>query len=270
MDLGYDLKMRDTTGTLPTPRYDGNSNRLRLNDKQLKIWDTHYDAVLADLIKSNLSGDELTEWKYQQYMKDYLRVITSLDRNIGRVLDYLEENDMLDNTLVVYTSDQGFYVGEHGWFDKRFMYEESFRTPLLVSMPGGEKGEIKKLVQNIDYAPTFLELAGVNIPDDIQGESFLPLLKGEKVKDWRKSLYYHYYEFPGEHSVKSHYGVRTERYKLICFYYEGDENIWELYDLKKDPNEMSNIYGKEGTKKITKELKEELIRLRKQYKSTVG
>ena len=270
MDLTYDLKMRDTTGTLPKSLYgnSGEFNYSRLTPEQKSIWDANYDKVLADLIAANLSGDKLTEWKYQQYMKDYLRVITSLDRNIGRVLDYLEENDMMENTLIVYTSDQGFYVGEHGWFDKRFMYEESFRTPLLMRMPGGKKGNIDHLVQNIDYAPTFLDLAGMEVPADIQGVSLLPLLKGEKCKEWRNGLYYHYYEYPGEHSVKRHYGVRTDRYKLIHFY--DDIDVWELYDLKKDPNEMNNIYGTKGNEKITKELMEELIALRKQYKSTEG
>ena len=178
-------------------------------------------------------------------MHDYLRVIHSVDRNIGIVLDYLEKNDLLDNTLIVYTSDQGFYMGEHGWFDKRFMYEESFRTPLLMRLPGGKKGDIPQLVQNIDYAPTFLELAGVPIPADIQGESLLPLLKGERPENWRNSLYYHYYEYPAEHSVKRHYGVRDDRYKLIHFY--NDIDVWELYDLQEDPHEM-NTYGKPSTR----------------------
>ena len=196
-------------------------------------------------------------------MRDYLRVIASVDRNIGEVLNYLETNGLLENTIIVYTSDQGFYMGEHGWFDKRFMYEESFRTPLLVRMPDGKRGDIKQLVQNIDYAPTFLDIAGVEIPEDIHGASMLPLLKGEKSSDWRESLYYHYYEFPSEHSVKKHYGVRTDRYKLIHFY----DNIdtWELYDLKKDPSEMKNLYGTKGYDKLTANLKVELSKLRKQY-----
>ena len=156
-------------------------------------------------------------------------------------------------------------MGEHGWFDKRFMYEESFSTPLVMRLPDGlnARGEIKEMVQNIDYAPTFLDLAGAPIPDDIQGESLLPLLKGEHPKNWRKNLYYHFYEYPAEHMVKRHYGIRTERYKLIHFYNDIDE--WELYDLKNDPKEMNNIYGKKGTEKITKELKKQLWDLQIQY-----
>ena len=200
-------------------------------------------------------------------MHDYIRVIHSVDRNVGRVLDYLEKNDLLDNTIIVYTSDQGFYMGEHGWFDKRFMYEESFRTPMLVRYPGGIKGDIPEMVQNIDHAATFLELAGAPVPEDIQGDSYLPLLKGEHQKDWRTSLYYHYYEFPAEHMVKRHYGVRTDRYKLMHFY--NDIDVWELYDLQNDPMEMNNIYNKPGTEEITKQLMDELHKLQKQYNDPI-
>ena len=214
------------------------------------------------------SFKEVAEWKYQRYMHDYLRVIHSVDRNIGIVLDYLEKNDLLDNTLIVYTSDQGFYMGEHGWFDKRFMYEESFRTPLLMRLPGGKKGDIPQLVQNIDYAPTFLELAGAPIPADIQGESLLPLLKGERPENWRNSLYYHYYEYPAEHSVKRHYGIRDDRYKLIHFY--NDIDVWELYDLQEDPHEMNNLYGKPSYEAVTKRMRDELYKLQKQYDDPVG
>ena len=209
-----------------------------------------------------LCGQELAEWKFQQYMRDYLRVITSVDRNVGRVLDYLEENGLMDNTLIVYTSDQGFYMGEHGWFDKRFMYEESFRTPLLVRLPGGRKGDVAQLVQNIDYGPTFLDLAGIEVPEEMHGESFLPLLKGEKT-DWRDALYYHFYEYPAEHAVKRHYGVRDNRYKLIHFY--NDIDSWELYDLKNDPNELNNIYGQPGTERITKRMMKKLTELQEKY-----
>ena len=188
---------------------------------------------------------------------------------MGRVLDYLEEKGMLENTLVVYTSDQGFYMGEHGWFDKRFMYEESMRTPLVMRLPDGldARGDIPQLVQNIDYAPTFLDIAGAPIPDDIQGVSLLPLLKGEKPDNWRKSLYYHFYEYPAEHMVKRHYGVRTDRWKLIHFYNDIDE--WELYDLQSDPHEMDNLYGKPGYEEVTAQLKEELKRLQDQYKDPI-
>ena len=220
------------------------------------------DGVIADFKARNLSGNELAEWKFQQYMRDYLRVITSVDRNIGIVLDYLEKEGLLDNTMIVYTSDQGFYMGEHGWFDKRFMYEESFRTPLLVRLPGGKKGDINQLVQNIDYGPTFLDLAGVEVPEEMHGESFLPLLKGEKA-EWRDALYYHFYEYPAEHAVKRHYGVRTDRYTLIHFY--EDIDVWELYDLQTDPQQLHNIYGQPGTEKITKRLKKRLVKLQEEY-----
>jgi arylsulfatase A-like enzyme len=198
-------------------------------------------------------------------MRDYAKVLKSLDDNVGRTLDYLEKAGLLENTLVVYTSDQGFYMGEHGWFDKRFMYEESFRTPLVMRLPNGlsARGDIQQMVQNIDYAPTFLDLCGLPIPEDMHGISMLPLLKGEQPKDWRTSLYYHFHEFPAEHAVKRHYGVRTERYTLIHFY--EDIDVWELYDLQTDPQQLNNIYGQKGTEKITKKLKKELLKLQQQY-----
>ena len=267
MDEVYDLKMADKENEVRTKRKGlegaGRAMYNRMNPDQKAAWDKYYDPIIKDFKEKKRTGKELAEWKYQRYMHDYLSVIHSVDRNIGVVLEYLEKNNLLENTLIVYTSDQGFYMGEHGWFDKRFMYEESFRTPLLMRLPGGKKGKVDQLVQNIDYAPTFLELAGVNIPNDIQGESLLPLLKGKKPSDWRNSLYYHFYEYPGEHAVKRHYGVRDSRYKLIHFY--NDIDVWELYDLKEDPSEMNNLYGKPGTEKITNRLKEELKKLQKQY-----
>ena len=199
-------------------------------------------------------------------MRDYAKVLKSLDDNVGRTLDYLKQAGLLDNTLVVYTSDQGFYMGEHGWFDKRFMYEESLSTPLVMRLPKGLKarGDIQEMVQNIDYAPTFLQIAGVAVPADMQGTSLLPLLQGKHPKNWRKSVYYHYYEYPAEHSVKRHYGVRTsDGWKLIHFY--RDINAWELYNLNDDPNELHNLYGQPGTEQKTAELKKELIRLQQQY-----
>ena len=265
MDLVYDLKLADKDSLIhgrSDLEYWGRYMYNNLNPEQKKAWDAHYDVVIEKFKEANLSGEELDKWKYQQYMRDYLRVITSVDRNVGRVLDYLEEEGLLENTLVIYTSDQGFYMGEHGWFDKRWMYEESFRTPLLVRYPGGVKGEIDEMVQNIDYAPTFLELAGVEIPDDIHGCSFLPLLKGENYEPNRDGIYYHYYEFPDEHNVKPHLGIRTERYKLIHFY---EDDVWELYDLQNDKNEMNNIYGKEGTEELTIVLKDKLEKLKEQY-----
>ena len=237
----------------------------RLTPEEKAVYDEFYGKISEDYYAKNPQGNDLAEWKFQRYMRDYAKVVKSVDDNVGRVLDYLEANGLKENTLVVYTSDQGFYMGEHGWFDKRFMYEESFRTPLVMSLPEGfdRKGDIEEMVQNIDYAPTFLELAGVEVPEDIHGESIVPLLKGEKPATWRKSLYYHYYEFPAVHMVKRHYGVRTERYKLIHFY--NDIDVWELYDLQEDPKELNNLYGKEGYDQITKELMQELKKLQEQY-----
>ena len=268
MDLIYDNKMDRADKTSPLKeRYESYIGRLSPEDR--KVYDDFYQPIIDDFYKKNPQGKELAEWKYQRYMRDYAKVVKSLDENVGRVLDYLKEKGMLDNTLVVYTSDQGFYMGEHGWFDKRFMYEESMHTPLIMHLPKDfkAKGEIPQMVQNIDYAPTFLELAGAPIPEDIQGVSLVPLLKGEKPADWRKSLYYHFYEFPAEHMVKRHYGVRTDRYKLIHFYNDIDE--WELYDLKEDPTEMHNIYGQPGYEKITEDLKAELVKLQTQYKDPI-
>lgn len=266
MDLVYDLKLADKENEIHSnENLEKMGRRIysNMDAAQKAAWDAHYDAVIADFKKQGLSGKALDEWKFRQYMRDYLRVITSIDRNVGKVLDYLKESGLEDNTLVVYTSDQGFYMGEHGWFDKRFMYEESFRTPLLMRLPSGAKGEATELVQNIDYAATFLDVAGVDIPQDIQGVSLLPLLKGEKSIEGRDAIYYHFFEYPAEHMVKKHYGVRTDRYKLIHFY--DDIDAWELYDLEKDPSEMNNIYGKEGTETITAELKKRLVELQKEY-----
>ncbi|MBK5194926.1 MAG: DUF4976 domain-containing protein [Proteiniphilum sp.] len=208
---------------------------------------------------------EIAEWKYQRYLQDYLPTIRAVDESVGQLLDYLEENGLDENTIIIYSSDQGFYLGEHGWFDKRFMYEESFEMPLLMQYKGyiPDSTNIRALTQNIDFAPTLLDFCGIGIPDDMQGESFKELAEtGSTPEQWRESLYYHYYEFPGFHSVRAHYGVKTERYKLIYFY---KEKIWELFDLQNDPHEIDNIYGSRGTAKITRELKKELERLRTLY-----
>jgi arylsulfatase A-like enzyme len=198
-------------------------------------------------------------------MQDYLGCIASVDENVGRLLDYLEENKLADNTIVVYTSDQGFYLGEHGWFDKRFMYEESMSTPLIIRWPGKVKPGSRsgELVQNLDFAETFLDAAGIEIPDEMQGESLVPLLKGQPV-EWRDALYYHYYEYPAVHMVKKHYGIKTDRYKLIHFYYDIDE--WELYDLEKDPHELNNLYNDPAYNEVREELKQRLEELRVYYK----
>ena len=235
-----------------------------LTPEQKAKWDAAYGPKNEAFTKANLEGDDLFKWKYQRYVKDYLRCIDSVDENIGRLLDYLEEADLAENTVVIYSSDQGWYLGEHGWYDKRWMYEESFRTPLIIRWPGVTKAGSQNadLVQNLDYAQTFLDICGVKSPRDMQGASIVPLLKGKQPKDWRKSLYYQYYEYPGGHNVRRHYGVRTDRYKLIHFYMLDG---WELYDLKKDPNELNSLYGKKGYEKITSDLKAELKRLRELY-----
>ena len=237
--------------------------------EERKQYDDFYAPIIKEFYQKNPQGKELADWKFQRYMRDYAKVVKTLDDNVGRVLDYLKEKNLLDNTLVVYTSDQGFYMGEHGWFDKRFMYEESMRTPLIMRLPKGfdRKGDITEMVQNIDYAPTFLELAGVPVPEDIHGVSLLPLLKGEHPQNWRNALYYHFYEYPAEHMVKRHYGVRTDRYKLIHFY--NDIDMWELYDLQSDPMEMHNLYGQAEYEPVVKELKEELLKLQEQYNDPV-
>ncbi len=215
-----------------------------------------------------LDGHVLKEWKYQRYMQDYLACVASVDDNVGRVLDYLDESGLAENTMVVYTSDQGFYLGDHGWFDKRFMYEESLRMPLLVRYPKGiEAGSVNSdIVLNLDFGPTFLDAAGVRVPGDMQGQSIRPLLAGSTPADWRTGMYYHYFEYPGAHSVKRHYGIRTQRHKLIHFYY--DINAWELYDLAEDPNELNNLYGKPEYVDIIAKLKAELEQLREEYGDT--
>lgn len=200
-------------------------------------------------------------------MQDYLGCIAAVDEGVGRVLDYLDQTGLAENTLVVYTSDQGFYLGEHGWFDKRFIYDESFKTPLLVRWPGVIKAGSTntQMVQNLDFAQTFLEAAGISSPSDMQGESLVPLFKGD-VKNFRDAVYYHYYEYPSVHMVKRHYGIVTEDYKLAHFYYDVDE--WELYDRKKDKNEMLNVYNDPAYADVVVDLKQKLADLRVKYKDS--
>jgi len=264
MMWGHDLKFRfDLNGDSTEQFYWRQLDRL--TPEQRAAWDAAYEPKNQALIDAPLEGRELSEWKFQRYSKDYLRTISSVDDNIGRVLDYLDEAGLAENTIVVYTSDQGFYLGEHGWFDKRFMYEQSFRMPLVVRYPAGiEKGQVlDEMVMNLDFAPTFLDYAGVSVPEDIQGKSFRKVMEGETPEDWREAVYYHYYEYPAVHSVKRHYGVRTDRYKLIHFYYDIDE--WELYDLQNDPDEMNNIINDPENAALVNELKEVLQKLQDQY-----
>ena len=241
----------------------GFRNMQRMTASQRQAWDTAYEPKNIAFRQANLSGSELVRWKYQRYMKDYLRCIKGVDESVGRLLAYLKESGLEENTIVVYSSDQGFYLGDHGWFDKRWMYEESLKMPLIVKWPGvTHPGTIDAhLVQNLDYAETFLDIAGAEIPADMQGRSLKPLLEGESPA-WRDAIYYHYHEYPSVHMVARHYGIRTDRYKLIRFY-QFDE--WEFYDLQEDPDEVRNAYNDPRYASIIAELKTRLESLRQEY-----
>ena len=254
MEIGNHLNRRDMK-QIPPP---GLSRRDSLR------WLAYGDKGQYWSPNDTLTGDALKYWKFQTYIKDYLRTVAGIDRAVGSVLDYLEENGLSENTLVVYTSDQGFYLGEHGWFDKRWMYEESFKMPFVIKNPKTIKPGTTSdaMVMNVDFAPTLLDMAGLEIPSEMQGKSFKGVFGGE-LKNERKSVYYHYYEWPIWHKVQPHYGVRTDRYKLMHFYYSMDE--WELYDLEADPNEINNIYA-EASPELIESLKKELEALRKEYK----
>jgi len=259
----YDLKIDGSQEKDALGRSFQNPELKRMTEEQRKKWDTAYGPKNVKFLKSKPQGKDLVRWKYQRYIKDYLRCVASVDDNIGRLLNYLDETGQTENTLVIYSSDQGFYLGEHGWYDKRWMYEESLAMPLAARWPGKIKPAttVTKLTQNIDFAPTFLDAAGVSVPKDMHGESLLPLLSGKVPEDWRKSIYYHYYE-EGEHNVPKHEGVRTENYKLIHFY---EKKSWELYDLQKDPNEMNNVFADSAYTEIKHKLEAELERLKKKY-----
>jgi arylsulfatase A-like enzyme len=215
--------------------------------------------------KKVLKGDALKRWKYQRYMRDYLACVQSVDDNVGRLLDYLDRSGLRDNTVVIYTSDQGFFLGDHGLYDKRFMYEPSLRMPFVVRWPAAIKagGVQRGMAINADFAPTFMDLAGQRVPADMQGRSLVPLLKGEAPADWRTAMYYRYYHDPGHHDTRAHYGVRTGTHKLIHFWKQDE---WELYDLTADPNELKNIYGDPGQTETVARLKAELGRLKKELK----
>ena len=304
MELALDLKV-DSLGR-PVDRFNSTIAEYgRLNPEQRAAYEKYFGARYERFQHDSLTGKDLVVWKYQTYLRDYLSVIHSVDENVGRLLKYLDEHGLAENTIVVYASDQGFYMGEHGWFDKRFMYEESMRTPLVIRYPREIRaGSVSsEMVQNIDYAPTFLEYAGVKQPKEMTGRSLRKLFKhtanNSKKIHWRKSLYYHYYDYPAWHLTRKHDGVRTDRYKLIHFYGKGgaraltenryqqqegtreynsyrwmaqsgyitddpDIDYYELYDLQEDPNELNNIYGKPGTERITKRLKRLLKRYRKE------
>ena len=240
----------------------------RMSESEKNSWDSVYGPVTREFMEDRPGGDSLTAWKYQRYMQDYLATILSVDDNVGRILDYLDEAGLADNTIVVYTSDQGFYLGEHGWFDKRFMYEESFRTPLIVRWPGHvEPGTAcDKLVQNLDFAQTFLDATGADVPADMQGRSMLPLFSGGE-NPWRDAIYYHYFEYPGIHAVKRHYGIRTNTHKLIHFYNDIDE--WELYDLQQDPDELNNVAGEKAYADIEADLRRRLEEMMTEYGDSI-
>jgi arylsulfatase A-like enzyme len=237
----------------------------KFTPEQYKIFDGHFRPLNEAMQKLDLKGKKLTRWNYQRYIKNYLRCVKAVDENIGRMLDYLDENGLSKNTVVIYSSDQGFWLGEHGWFDKRWMYEESLHTPLLVRWTGRTKpgSTNTDLVSNLDFAQTFLDIAGAPQPKDMQGRSLLPILHGKTPEDWRKTHYYHYYE-AGGHGVPIHFGVTDGRYKLIRF---PDEklNTWEFFDLKVDPQEMKSRLNAPKYSKIIAGLKKELTRLRKHY-----
>ncbi|MBK8965548.1 MAG: sulfatase [Lewinellaceae bacterium] len=277
MWLGHDMKLflrepAEETGTGGKKSWTPmgiEANLKRMTEAQRQAWEAYYRPITEAFYRDKPEGRALSIWKYQRYLKDYLRCVASVDDNVGRLLDYLEKTGQLDNTIIVYTSDQGFFLGEHGWYDKRFMYEPSLTIPLVMrfppKIPAGTVSDA--LALNLDFASTFLDVAGITPPADMQGQSLVPLMRTGKAKGWRKSMYYHYYEYPyGWHDVKKHYGLRTQRYKLIHFY--NDIDAWELYDLKRDPGETENRYGQRKYRRLTKKLKRELLRLQMQYRDT--
>ena len=261
-DMTIEKTMTDRDLKLATPG--------QLTADQKKYWDDYYGPRNEKYRAANLSGKDLIKWRYQRYMHDYLACVKAVDDNITRVLDYLDKEGLADNTVVFLSSDQGFYLGEHGWFDKRWIFEESLRTPMIVRWPGVTKpgSSTGQIVSLIDLANTFLEIAGQQPIADAHGHSFVPLLKGETPADWRKSLYYHYYEFPVPHHVRPHYGVVTDKYKLI-HYYTPDVDDWELLDRTKDPLEVKNFYADPAYAETVKELKAEIIRLQAEVKETM-
>jgi len=273
---GHDLKFK---GKNPFPQFfmDGinNGEYARMTPQQKADWDAWYEpeneALLQKLEAGEMSDDEVTRWKFQRYMHDYLGCVQAVDENVGRILDYLDETGLAENTIVIYSSDQGFYLGEHGWYDKRWMFEESFRMPFMIRWPGvvAEGTRSQAIIQNIDYAPTFLEMAGVSVPQDMQGKSFLPVLKdaGNPPEDWRDAVYYAFHENLGVHRVAAHDGVRTKRYKAIYFLATGE---WNLFDLELDPQEMSSLHQDPSYQEILKNLQQRYRELKVQYRAHEG
>jgi arylsulfatase A-like enzyme len=264
MRLAEDLKLFEDPDNVKTAGMN------RMTPEQKAAWDTVYNPIIRKFYKSTPAGDDLIRYKYQRYLQDYLACIAAVDKSVGEVLDYLKEAGLDKNTVVIYASDQGFYLGEHGWFDKRWMFEQSYRTPLLVRWPGVVKPRSvnNDMVSNIDLAETFLDIAGVEVPADMQGRSMVPVLKGRTPRNWRKEHYYHYYEYPGSHMVKRHYGMSTNRYKLMHYYYDIDE--WEMYDLKTDPDEIKNVYNDPDYSSARRKLHKSLAKLMKKYRDSEG
>lgn len=270
-DWAYDAKVRKNERgevKLPPPDRYGTPEYNRMTAEQKEKWDAYFSPKNQDFLKAFAAGEfdhrQMVQWKYRRYMRNYLSTVKAVDDSVGRLLDYLDDHGLAENTLVIYSSDQGFYLGEHGWYDKRWMFEESFRMPFIARWPGKIQAGAKpdELIQNIDYAPTFLEVAGIEIPEEIQGRSLVPIMKQRNV-DWRKSLYYSYYEL-GEHAVPQHFGVRTDRHKLIHF---PMTNEWNLFDLEKDPNEMRSVHDDPKYASVMSELREEFKRLREHYEA---
>jgi len=275
MYMSFDMKLDPSTFADSTETGTGGSatwdpvkswkhSYSRMSEHQKAEWDKYYKPISEEFYTSSYSEKELAEWKYQRYIKDYMRCIVSVDENLGRMIDYLKKTGEWKNTLVIYTSDQGFFLGEHGWYDKRFMYEESLITPFIMKLPNSDSSIVNNdLVMNLDFAPTILDYAGFKAPADMQGKSLKPVIEGKTFE--RKGQYYHYYEYPhGWHKVKKHYGIRTATHKLI--YYYQDSNEWELFDLVNDPHEMKNVYGSKKYKKVQKQLHKQLKELRVKYK----
>lgn len=276
INIATDVKVTSPAATTPPKKILEEAPRTRSRDgatieefrrmsrEQKAAWDAYYVPRNEAFRAQNLQGDDLVRWKYQAYLKDYIKCVKAMDENVGRVLDYLKANGLDEDTIIVYSSDQGFYNGEHGWYDKRWMYEESLRNPLIIKWPGITRSGTRRteMVQNIDYAPTLLEAAGATIPKDVQGRSLVPLLKDKPPEDWRRSILYTYYG-RGAHAVASHRGVRNERYKLIEFHTKDE---WEFYDLEKDPLEMSSQFENPEYASAIKGMKQELNELMAYYR----
>lgn len=260
-DMGLDRTFTDTDAKFRAPG--------SMTAEQLKVWNAYYEPRNEAFQKARPTGKDLVRWRYNRYMHDYLGCVKAVDESVGRLLDTLEQEGLAENTVVICSSDQGFFLGEHGWFDKRWIFEESLRTPLLARWPGVAKpGTVNgSIVSLLDFAQTFLDIAGVKAPADMQGRSLAPLCRGESPADWRKSLYYHYYEFPAPHHVRPHYGVITDRYKLV-HYYKPDVDDWELLDRQADPLEVKNFYKEPAYAETVKQLHAEVERLRQEVQET--